>query len=74
MTEITGISIDGKMSVGVLSRMNGLSRMSTRAATTKVYGRRRARRTIHMGLRSRDVPGKGRQLVMQGSRKREVSG
>jgi hypothetical protein len=42
--------IAGKMSVGVLTRTNGVIKTSSNAATTNVYGRRRARRTIHMAF------------------------
>src|SRR5437899_7688214 len=44
----TGMLIDGKMSVGVRNKTNGVNSNSTRAPTTKVYGRLRARRTIHI--------------------------
>src|SRR5258708_17854570 len=47
-TLTTGMLMDGKMSVGVRSRTNGVSNKSSKAATTKVYGRRRAKRTIHI--------------------------
>src|SRR5262245_5625627 len=38
----------GKMSVGVLVRTKGVIKSTSKAATTNVYGRRRARRTIHI--------------------------
>ena len=48
MTLTTGMLMDGKISVGVHSRINGVNSRSNSAATTNVYGRRNARRTIHM--------------------------
>ena len=52
-TVTTGISTLGKMSVGV-RRMTVIPRMRiSRERTTKVYGLRSARRTIHMGIPSR---------------------
>src|SRR3954468_20665727 len=50
MTEMTGISIFGKISVGVLKSTNGVANSRASAHTMNVYGRRRARRTIHMDL------------------------
>src|SRR5215831_3538070 len=44
----TGILIAGKMSVGVLVTTKGVIKSTSKAATTNVYGRRRARRTIHI--------------------------
>src|SRR5438128_917484 len=52
-TEITGISMDGKISVGVRIKRNGVARSSTSDNTTKVYGRRKAKRTIHIKKRKR---------------------
>src|SRR6266566_4756303 len=49
-TLTTGILIDGKMSVGVRNNTNGVSKSSNSDATTKVYGRRRAKRTIHISF------------------------
>src|SRR4051812_16911478 len=44
------MSMFGKMSVGIEKKMTYTPKMATSiAATTNVYGRRRARRTIHMG-------------------------
>src|ERR1700722_14890366 len=50
ITLTTGMLIAGKMSVGVCSKLNGVNNNSSRAATTKVYGRRSAKRTIHIDL------------------------
>src|ERR1700687_2915909 len=47
-TVMTGMSILGKMSVGVRWTTMGASSNNSSASTTKVYGRRSARRTIHM--------------------------
>src|SRR5580658_93373 len=44
----TGISIFGKMSVGVREITNGLISRTSSASTMKVYGRERAIRTIHI--------------------------
>src|SRR5271155_2025749 len=44
----TGILIFGKMSVGVRRMTMGPRIKSSRATTTKVYGRRSASRTIHI--------------------------
>src|SRR3954447_26254358 len=55
MTEMTGISMFGKMSVGVRSRMNGVANNRASAQTMNVYGRRRAKRTIHMELEKRSA-------------------
>src|SRR5438874_1296923 len=44
----TGMLMAGKMSVGVRSRTNGVSKRRSKDATTNVYGRRRAKRTIHI--------------------------
>src|SRR5882762_428008 len=52
MTLTTGMLMDGKISVGVRSRINGVNNNSSRAATTNVYGRRKARRTIHISVSS----------------------
>src|SRR5882762_4537424 len=46
----TGILMLGKMSVGVRQIANVPSSMITMARTTKVYGRRSASLTIHIGL------------------------
>ena len=40
--------MDGKMSVGVLIKTNGVTKSSSNAATTNVYGRLRAKRMIHI--------------------------
>src|SRR6266852_9583451 len=50
-TEMTGMSIFGKMSVGVRKITAGLSKRIRIARTTNVYGRLSANLTIHM-----DVP------------------
>src|SRR5690348_9430174 len=47
-TEMTGMSIFGKMSVGVRRMTAGLSKRMRIARTTNVYGRLRANLTIHM--------------------------
>jgi hypothetical protein len=48
MTLTTGISMIGKMSLGVVT-IADIPKMNTRReATTNVYGLRRARRTIHI--------------------------
>lgn len=44
----TGISMFGKMSVGVRRIASGPAIRMRIASTAKVYGRRRASRTIHM--------------------------
>jgi hypothetical protein len=48
MTQTTGMSMLGKMSVGVLRMDNGPKMRMSRDITTKVYGLRRANRTIHI--------------------------
>src|SRR6202047_5600649 len=45
---MTGMSMFGKMSVGVRRMTAGLSKRIRIARTTKVYGRLRANLTIHM--------------------------
>src|SRR6185312_5552909 len=46
---MTGMSISGKMSVGIFQRIMTTPRMAISIAiTTKVYGLRKASRTIHM--------------------------
>src|ERR1700722_11151123 len=47
-TAITGISMFGKISVGVRKIMMGLRTKMSTARTMKVYGRSRATRTIHI--------------------------
>src|SRR5712691_4665149 len=47
-TAITGISMFGKISVGVRKIMTGLRTKMSTARTMKVYGRSRATRTIHI--------------------------
>src|SRR5438309_11074306 len=47
------MSISGKMSVGVVTIENTPSSRIVRPMTTNVYGRRSARRTIHMSSRPR---------------------
>src|SRR5258708_34681294 len=47
-TAITGMSIFGKISVGVRRIMTGLKTKISTARTMKVYGRSRATRTIHI--------------------------
>src|SRR5438128_10335346 len=47
------MSISGKMSVGVVTIENTPSSRIVRPMTTNVYGRRSARRTIHMSSRRR---------------------
>src|SRR5258706_14665528 len=54
ITEITGMLISGKMSVGIRAIEIGPPIAISSAITMKVYGRRRARRTIHMRLRQRN--------------------
>src|SRR5882724_11342492 len=44
----TGMSILGKISVGVRKTVNGPTISTRSATTTKVYGRRSASSTIHM--------------------------
>src|SRR5215468_6358009 len=46
---MTGMSMSGKMSVGVRKITMGLRMSNTKAITMNVYGRRRARATIHIG-------------------------
>src|ERR1700730_2727164 len=46
----TGMSISGKISVGVRSSTTGVSKRIASASTINVYGRESANRTIHMGL------------------------
>src|ERR1700730_16364258 len=48
MTLMTGISMFGKMSVGIVTIDRSPSTAISSATTTNVYGRRRASRTIHM--------------------------
>src|SRR5690349_8105983 len=48
MTDTTGMSMSGKMSVGVRAIVSGPMPRIRSARTTKVYGRSRATRTIHM--------------------------
>src|SRR5260221_3308485 len=50
---MTGISISGKMSVGVRDSATGVSNRIASAITMKVYGRDRARRTNHIGAHER---------------------
>src|SRR5450755_3889871 len=45
---ITGISMLGKISVGVRNSTTGVSNMITRAITINVYGLESAKRTIHI--------------------------
>jgi len=47
-TLTTGMLMAGKISVGVRNSTNGVRSSSSNEATTKVYGRRRASRTIHI--------------------------
>ncbi len=47
-TAITGISMFGKISVGVRKIMTGLRTKMSTARTMKVYGRSSATRTIHI--------------------------
>src|ERR1700761_320707 len=49
-TLTTGMSILGKISVGVLEITTGARMNNINDRTTKVYGRRNARRTIHIDL------------------------
>src|SRR5260370_1230385 len=51
ITVTMGMSMFGKMSVGVRWITIGARISSSSASTTKVYGRRSARRTIHMPFR-----------------------
>jgi hypothetical protein len=44
------MSIAGNMSVGVRSNTKGVNNTKTIAATTNVYGRRSAKRTIHISF------------------------
>src|SRR5580658_1897902 len=55
-TEMTGMSILGKMSVGVRRMTAGLNKRIRIARTTNVYGRLRASLTIHMDV---SFPGYG---------------
>src|SRR5579872_107463 len=67
-TEMTGMSIFGKMSVGVRRMTAGLSKRMRIARTTNVYGRLRASLTIHM-----DVPSPSHELLWElahGARRR----
>src|SRR5437773_1391892 len=48
MTLTTGISMAGNISVAVRSNTKGVVNRSNSAATTNVYGRRRASRTVHI--------------------------
>src|SRR5271167_1296755 len=50
MMETTGMLIFGKISVGVLSTARGPRIINRSARTTQVYGRRNARRTIHISF------------------------
>ena len=50
MTVTTGISTLGKMSVGMRCTVTTPNTTSKSATTTNVYGRRSARRTIHIRL------------------------
>src|SRR5690348_1102949 len=56
ITEITGMSTSGKMSVGMCVMLNHPSSAMAIAITTKVYGLRRASRTIHISCYRREVP------------------
>src|SRR5438034_5453702 len=47
---MTGMSISGKMSVGVRTTTTGVRSRISRAITTKVYGRRSAKATIHISF------------------------
>src|SRR4029077_17439569 len=64
-TEMTGMSIFGKMSVGVRRMTAGLSKRMRIARTTNVYGRLRANRTIHMDV---SLLGYGAQRKIRRSR------
>src|SRR3989442_4844178 len=48
ITDTTAMSISGKMSVGVVTIANTPSNRMVSPMTREVYGRRSARRTIHM--------------------------
>src|SRR5206468_12447060 len=48
ITLMTGMSILGKMSTGIVTMDSTPRTAINRASTTNVYGRRRASRTIHM--------------------------
>src|SRR6185295_14714991 len=50
MTEMTGMLISGKMSTGVRAMVRTPPMAIRSAITMNVYGRRRARRTIHIAL------------------------
>src|SRR5580698_2908638 len=50
MTLMTGISMFGKMSVGIVTIDRSPSTAISSATTTNVYGRRRASRTVHMAV------------------------
>src|SRR5262249_40839166 len=52
MTETTGMLMSGKISVGVRAIVSAPRMPMRSASTVKVYGRRRARRTIHMLARA----------------------
>src|SRR5579863_2354002 len=55
---ITGMLMLGKMSVGVRNSTNGVSSTITSANTINVYGRFRAKRTIHILVFEFLQPGK----------------
>src|SRR3954447_10025244 len=52
----TGMLMLGKMSVGVRMSTKGVSKSNTSEQTTKVYGRRSAKRTIHITVIEPDCP------------------
>src|ERR1700730_17345259 len=58
MMLMTGMSIDGRMSVGVVISTNGVASRIMMAITMNVYGRLRARLTIHIEQRA-GVEGEG---------------
>src|SRR5438093_9834534 len=51
MTLTTGMSMAGKMSTGMVTIETTPRTATSSASTTNVYGRRKARRTIHIGQR-----------------------
>src|SRR3954469_20063572 len=52
----TGMLMLGKISVGVRRSTKGVSKSNTSAQTTKVYGRRSAKRTIHITFIEPECP------------------
>src|SRR5215210_5852490 len=64
MTLMTGMSIFGKMSTRIVTTDRTPATAINSASTTKVYGRRRASRTIHIGFAGhRDKDGTARSTA-----------